>query len=130
MSIRNRAYLKNRWVNGFIPQYTDFSDLFDSFFNLSDDNIDTPITTISTTASLSLNQRTILVTGNTTLTLPAASASEGKIYIIKKIDSNTTTCHILGHSIDELIEDQTSYDLTTKYQKIILQCDKSNWWII
>ncbi len=50
---------------------------------------------VSTTASITLgeNNYTVIIsgTGNTTITLPAASSCAGRIYIIKKIDSGTTS---------------------------------------
>ena len=39
MAERTRSQLKNLWVNGYTPTQSNFSDLFDSFFNLEDDTM-------------------------------------------------------------------------------------------
>lgn len=43
MALKSRATLKARFVNGFIPDQSDFADIFDSFVHKIDDEINTNV---------------------------------------------------------------------------------------
>jgi len=63
-----------------------------------------------------------------TLTLPSAYNTEGKIYIIKKIDSvNSATVETIS---GETIDGAGNQTLTKQYDGIIVVSDGSNWHII
>lgn len=68
-------------------------------------------------------------TGNTgrTLTLPAASANNGRTLQVKKTDSGTGTVTITRAGSDT-IDGATTYVLTSQYDSVTLTCDGSATW--
>ena len=75
------------------------------------------------------NDYLILVSGNTTITLPAAASNTGRVYVIKKVDSSSTTTIIDGNS-SETIDGAATVNLTTQYSFRMIQSDGTNWQII
>lgn len=42
MGTQSRIFLKSKWVSGYKPTQSDYEEFFDSFYNISDDNIGLP----------------------------------------------------------------------------------------
>lgn len=85
--------------------------------------------TKSTAYTATSTDYTLFVSGNTTITLPAASSNAGRIYNIKKIDAAGTTVTI-DPNASETIDGAGTATITTQYQSITIQCDGSNWFIL
>ena len=64
-----------------------------------------------------------------TITLPAASSSSKKLFIIKKIDATSNIVTIDGNS-SETIDGDLEQNFSVQYTSITLYCDGSNWHII
>ena len=66
-----------------------------------------------------------------TVTLPAVASDQfdGKVYIIKKVDSTANAVTIDGNSA-ETIDDATTQTLTSQYDSITILNDRSEWHII
>ena len=80
----------------------------------------------------SLNPQTdqiVLVSGNTTLTLPAAATSSGVRFDVKKTDSNATTVTIDGNG-SETIDGETTQTITEQYTSVHLVCNGTTWYIL
>jgi hypothetical protein len=73
----------------------------------------------------------LVTTGATdrTITLPAASGVEGRIYTIKKIDSGSGDV-IIDPNASETIDGSTTVKIKKQYEAIKIVCDGSNWHII
>ena len=71
----------------------------------------------------------ILVSGNTTITLPAAAGVNGRMYVIKKTDSSATILTVAANGA-ETIDGFNTISTTTQYQAYTIVCDGSGWWII
>jgi len=67
-------------------------------------------------------------TGSIVLTLPTSIGAGGTIYNFKNSNSGTMT--ISGATSGETIDDQNTYVMTGKYDKVTIQSDNSNWIII
>jgi hypothetical protein len=67
--------------------------------------------------------------GAVTITLPAAAASSGRMYQIKKTDSSTNALTIKGNAA-ETIDGTNTISTTTQYQSYTLVCDGTQWWIV
>lgn len=63
---------------------------------------------------------------NRTITLPGASSSTNKIYIISKSDSSTNTVTIDGAS-SETINGALTFVLTQQYQSVMIWCNGTAW---
>jgi hypothetical protein len=88
------------------------------------------ITTYSTAQTLSVTVDDIVkVSGNTTLTLPAAASSSGVEFTIKKTDSNATTVTLDGNA-SETIDGATTFDITEQYASYTVVCDGTSWLIL
>ena len=88
------------------------------------------ITTYSTAQTLSVTVDDIVkVSGNTTLTLPAAASSSGVEFTIKKTDSNATTVTLDGNASEE-IDGDTTFSITEQYASYTLVCDGTGWIVI
>ena len=90
------------------------------------------VTVITTSYSLD-DEHTIIADDDTagstvTLTLPAASGIDGRIYVIKKI--GTTANVVIDGNAAETIDGALTATLTTQYESITIQCDGTSWWII
>ena len=69
----------------------------------------------------------VLVSGNTTLTLPAAATRMQ--FVIKKTDSNATTVTLDGNA-SETIDGSVTHTMTEQYSSLTICSDGSNWHII
>jgi hypothetical protein len=90
------------------------------------------ITTVSTNTTLDATHHTVKVDatgGARTITLPAAAASAGVVYIIKKIDASANTVTVDGNA-SETIDGATTYVLSVQYAAVKIHCDGSSWWVI
>lgn len=67
-------------------------------------------------------------TGTITRTLPAASASEGKVFTFKKMDAGTTLTIAADGS--DTIDGAASIDLTSQYETNTIICDGTYWHIV
>ncbi len=65
-----------------------------------------------------------------TITLPEASVSNGKYYIIKKIDSSGGFVTIKGDSSGETIDDDLDIKITLQYSYVWVLSDGTVWHII
>ncbi len=69
----------------------------------------------------------LLVSGATTINLPAAASSSGQVYIIKKTDaSNSVT---IDGNASETIDGATTKTISTQYQTLEIACNGSAWYI-
>ncbi len=71
----------------------------------------------------------VLVSGNTTLNLPAVASSSGVEFQIKKTDSNATTVTLDGN-LSETIDGSTTHTLVEQYTSVTIVCDGSAWYIL
>lgn len=67
--------------------------------------------------------------GAFTVTLPAAAAIKGRIYVIKKIDSSINAVTVDGNA-SETIDGATTKAITLQYSAAMIQSDGANWRII
>lgn len=82
------------------------------------------VTTITSDTALDAShQGVVLVSGNVTVTLPAASAVAGGTYTVKNIDAITKTVTIAG-----TVDGQSNPQLNTPYAFITVVSDGSNWY--
>jgi hypothetical protein len=88
------------------------------------------ITTYSSVQTLSATvDDVVLVSGNTTLNLPAAASNSGVEFVIKKTDSNSTTVTIDPNAA-ELIDGAATYTVLEQNTSITIVCDGTGWKII
>jgi hypothetical protein len=100
----------------------------DGSFNWGDtsEGDEANVTTISTNITLSADDSgVILVSGNTTVTLPTASNAQGKKFTIKKTDSNSYAATIIA-TIDN-INNPTLYN---QFDHIVVISDGTGWYKI
>lgn len=71
----------------------------------------------------------ILVSGNTTITLPTAVGILGKVYTIKKTDAAGTTTAIATTSSQTIDGAAAPFNITVQNQSITLISDNANWQI-
>jgi trimeric autotransporter adhesin len=91
-----------------------------------------PIINQSADYTLTENDHTVVVNASAsevTITLPPAAGLEGRVYIIKKIDSTSNNVVIDGNGA-ELIDGLTTQELNLPYESLKVQCDGTNWYII
>lgn len=67
--------------------------------------------------------------GGITATLPAASGCTDRIYNFKKVDSGAGALTIDGNA-SETIDGSLTYSLASQWDKVTIQCDGSNWYVI
>lgn len=67
--------------------------------------------------------------GNTTITLPAASSFSGYSFYVKRIDSSVNTCQV-ARSGSDTIDGATSFQLDTQYYSVRVVSNGTNWYII
>ncbi|WP_143305175.1 hypothetical protein [Chitinophaga vietnamensis] len=85
------------------------------------------IRTVTGSTTLADDDYTVLVSGNTTITLPTPDATnQGRVYIIKRIGTNTVT--ISGTLFDTA--NATSLTIGTVGAKYVLQSNGSRWYTI
>ncbi|NLJ06064.1 MAG: hypothetical protein GX437_00185 [Sphingobacteriales bacterium] len=95
-------------------------------------SISLPIVTKSAAYTATLSDYTILCDGNSsafTISLPAASAIKGRIYVIKKTDASSNAITVDGNG-SETIDGNATYSLTSKNQFVMIQSDGSGWQVI
>jgi len=85
------------------------------------------IETIASATTLTAAHDVVLCAGTFTVTLPAASTNEAKKYVIKNIAGSLIT---VGTTGGDLIDEEPSVDLPTKFQSIKVISDGSGWQII
>ena len=66
--------------------------------------------------------------GSFTLNLPAVASSTGRIYTILK--TNGTNTVTLDGNASETINGVTTYPISTQYERLIIACDGSAWYVI
>lgn len=89
------------------------------------------VNTITASITLTTSQTVVLCdasTGPIIVTLPAASGSSGRQYIIKKIDSSAFSVTIDADGV-ELIDGDLTAVITSQYESVSIVCDGSNWHI-
>jgi hypothetical protein len=87
----------------------------------------TAISTVTGNYTLTDIDRTIIVNGNLTLTLPAAVNRKGKEYILKNLSTNPVTLKTVGGTIDNA----TTFSIDgSTIHGITVQSDGTNWFII
>lgn len=89
---------------------------------------------VSKTAAYTATDRDYTILCNATsaaftITLPAAASHTGRIYNIKKTDSSANAVTIDGNA-SETIDGTTTKILNTQYDRLMIQCDGSNWHVI
>jgi hypothetical protein len=67
-----------------------------------------------------------------TITLPDATAVEGKVYNIKKVDAgnNLFVKSVLGQTLDSVDIDASPLTIAVQFENITIISDGINWWII
>jgi formylglycine-generating enzyme required for sulfatase activity len=95
----------------------------DGTFNWGNVDNDTNMTTTSTNITLSSEQSgMVLVSGNSTVSLPAPSSAQGKRFTIKKTDTSSTTVTISGD-----IEGESNPQLSEQYAYMSIISNGSEW---
>jgi hypothetical protein len=87
---------------------------------------------VSSAYTITLEDHTILVdatSGAVTITLPKAYNGFEYLFNVKKIDSSANTVTIDGDG-SEKIDGATTKVISTQYDSITIQSDKTEWWII
>ena len=106
------------------------SEISASSFYGGAEHLKYPIKTVISDYTITLDDYTILVDTESvdcTVTLPAASLADAKIYNIKKTHGlNVLTVNSASGSIDE----ETEVSITTRNQVLKIQCNGSEWYII
>lgn len=90
------------------------------------------IKTSTSNVSASITDYVICVntfSANVTVTLPTAIGNQGKVYIIKKIDSSSNSVSVVTTS-SQTIDDETSQLINGQYDAMQVVSDNSNWNII
>jgi hypothetical protein len=88
-----------------------------------------PITTVVASTTLTALQYTLLVNsaGATTMTLPAASGCNGRIYVIKNINTGTVT---IDANAAETIDGVTTKSIAVQWGVLMIQSNGTGWFII
>ena len=89
----------------------------------------TPVTTVSASYTATSSDFTIFcnVTSATpTITLPAASANRGRIYIIRRVGSAANECYVTSVQGGTVTLDNNAF----VPRSIQVQSDGTTWWII
>jgi hypothetical protein len=88
-----------------------------------------PIVTTSSNLQLGSAHHTVLANANVTITLPKASISAGRVYVVKKITSAAGNVTIDGYGA-ETIDGAASQNISAQWAKMTIQCDGTAWYII
>jgi formylglycine-generating enzyme required for sulfatase activity len=97
----------------------------DGTFNWGTANGDTDITITTTSTNITLSSEqsgVVLVTGNTTITLPSPSSLQGKEFTIKKTDISGYTVTISG-----VVDGETNPQLSEQYSYMTIISNGSAW---
>jgi hypothetical protein len=93
-----------------------------------------PITLVSSDLTLADTHYTILVdasSSNTTITLPDVdNVPNGRVYIIKKVDSSTNAVIVQAQSGQTIDNSTGSYSLSNPFATIVVQAYNGNWYIV
>jgi hypothetical protein len=90
-----------------------------------------PIVTKTSTYTATASDYTILCnTGSMTVNLPQASTVTGRIYVIKKISSNSGTITIAPYSSETIDGQSTNTNIYSRWASLTIQSDGSNWFIL
>jgi len=122
IQVNGGDYLKND--NKFIP----LSSTWTAF--RSSTSSGKLVTSVSQDYTITDNDDVVLVSGNSTITLPQASNEKGRIIIIKKIDSSNTVsiATIANETINAVDRSQGSpLTLTTQFEEVNVISDGQNW---
>jgi pimeloyl-ACP methyl ester carboxylesterase len=90
------------------------------------------ITTVTANTTLSAVHHTVLVdatSDNLTMTLPTATSSPGRVYVVKKIDSSANTVTIDGNA-SETIDGATTQAISTQWASLTIQSNGTSWFIL
>jgi len=87
------------------------------------------IKTVQESTNITLNDEIILVNTTTTvtLTLPDVTTAQGKLFVIKNINTGTVTIRPSGAAT---IDGGPNFILNTKNQSVTIVSDKDNWYIV
>jgi hypothetical protein len=91
-----------------------------------------PVTTTTSNLTLTDTHYTVLVdatSSGVTITLPSASGIDGRIYVVKKIDSSVNTVTIQSQS-GQTIDGASSITLLTQYATVVVQAYSGNWYVV
>lgn len=96
----------------------------------SSGSLDLPITNTSIGMTLGSTHHTVLVdvTG-VDIYLPSAATCKGRVYVVKYVNSSAGTVYVRT-SNGEKIDGATTYSIGTPWQKIVVQSNGVNWFII
>jgi len=70
----------------------------------------------------------VLISGNTTVTIPTAVGRPGKFYHLKKVDSGTTTT--VAASSGQTLDGYPSVKVIQQYINLMIVSDGANWLIL
>ena len=90
------------------------------------------ITTVTGDTTLNKTYHTVLVDatgGNRIITLPPASTSNHRIFVIIKIDISANTVTIDANS-SETINGAPNQVLSSQWEKVMIQCNGTEWFIV
>lgn len=85
------------------------------------------ITSVSVNTTLTANHYTVLVSGTTTITLPAAASHNKRIYNIKNVGVGTVT---IDANASETIDGSLTQVLSLSNSNLTIQCDGTGWYIL
>ena len=91
------------------------------------DGIHFNVTAVSSSTTLTLNDDIVVCSAEATLTLPAVSTAEGKIYLIISDTSDTIT--IDGNGA-ETVDGSATQTLTSQYTAYLVVCNGSEWFTV
>ena len=90
------------------------------------------ITEVNANTTLNTDHHTVLVNTNSAdrvITLPAASGSTGRVYVVKKIDAAANSVTVDANGA-ETIDGAANTVLSSQWDYVTVQCDGSAWYII
>lgn len=86
-----------------------------------------------TTSYVATSSDTVILcdatSGNITITLPAVSGLSGKVFYIKKINSNANSVTIDGNS-SETIDGDLTQIITVQYDSVTIVCNGTAWYVV
>jgi hypothetical protein len=92
-----------------------------------------PITYTNDNLTLTDAHYTVLVDAddsNVTITLPNASGIDGRMYVIKRIDSRLVNSVTVQPQTNQTIDGASSISLSSQYATVIVQAYGGNWYIV
>lgn len=90
------------------------------------------INTVTVNTTLNNTHHTVLVDaagGNRVITLPSASTSNHRVFMVLKIDAGVNTVTVDGDGLDT-INGGANQILSSQYDKVGVQCNGTEWVII